>query len=265
MSAIIDFHNHVWPDKLAQKALGGNIPGMQIFGDGTASGLAAAQDRAGIQRSVCLTVANTPAQLVAANTFAGTLDRSRFIPFGTIHPDIDPEENLRLLRANNLQGVKLHPIFQGYRLDDRKLYETLAALEGEFCVVAHVGDGAGSDGSSSTSKMVADIATNFPKLSLVACHFGGYHHLEEAETALQNVSIVIDTSWPPSLATLDASTVRDLIRRHGVDRVVFASDWPTAEPRDEIAAIRALGLDDDETRMVLGENARALLGLDLGN
>ena len=261
IDAIIDFHNHVWPDKVAPKALGGNIPGMEIFGDGTVAGLAAAQDRSGVHRSVCLTVANTPAQLDAANSFAGSLDRSRFIPFGTIHPLATPDENLRHLREHNLPGVKLHPIFQGYRLDDARLYETLAALEGEFCVIAHVGDGGGGDGSACTPQMVADIATAFPRLALVACHFGGYHHLEDAKRALENVSIVLDTSWPPSLATLDATTVREIIRRHGVERVVFASDWPTADPAAEISAIRALGLDDDETRLVLGENARALLGL----
>ena len=36
---IIDAHNHVWPDKVAEKALGGNIPGMEVIGDGKVSGL----------------------------------------------------------------------------------------------------------------------------------------------------------------------------------------------------------------------------------
>jgi predicted TIM-barrel fold metal-dependent hydrolase len=258
---IIDFHNHVWPDSIAPRALGRNIPGMELFGDGTVSGLGAVQDDAGIDRSVCLAVANTPAQLASANRFAGSLDRSRFIPFGTIHPLATPEVNVRNLRENDLPGVKLHAVFQGYRLDDRSLYDTLAALEGEFCVIAHVGDGGGGDGTTCTPQMIADMARNFPRLDLVACHFGGYHHLEDAKAALTNVSIMIDTSWPPSVATLDANLVRETIRRHGVEHVVFASDWPTASPKAEIAAIRALGLDDDETAMILGGNAQALLGI----
>jgi predicted TIM-barrel fold metal-dependent hydrolase len=258
---IIDFHNHVWPDDIAPRALGGNIPGMELFGDGTAAGLSAVQDEAGIDRSVCLAVANTPAQLTSANRFAGSLDRSRFIPFGTIHPLATPEENVRHLRENKLPGVKLHAVFQGYRLDDPALYETLAALEGEFCVITHVGDGGGGDGSTCTPQMVAAIARNFPRLDLVACHFGGYHHLEDAKEALAEVSIMIDTSWPPSVAILDAKTVRETIRRHGVEHVLFASDWPTASPKAEIAAIRSLGLDDDETALILGGNAQALLAI----
>lgn len=234
---------------------------MVLFGDGTVAGLAAAQDEAGIGRSVCLTVANTPTQLTSVNKFAGSLDRSRFIPFGSIHPLVSPEENVRHLRENHLSGVKLHPIFQGFRLDDPALFETLAALEGEFCVITHVGDGGGGDGTTCTPLMVAAIAANFPRLELIACHFGGFHHLVEAKEALANVSVMIDTSWPPSLSTLDPKTVRETVRRHGVERVLFASDWPTAAPAAEIAAIRSLGLDDDETAMILGGNAQALLGI----
>ena len=258
---IVDFHNHVWPDAIAYRALGGNIPGMELFGDGTVAGLAAAQDEAGVDRSVCLTVANTPSQLASANRFAGSLDRSRFIPFGSIHPQVSPEENLAHLRENKVAGVKLHPVFQGFALDDPALFDTLAALEGEFCVITHVGDGGGGDGSTCTPQMVATIATTFPRLALVACHFGGYHFLDEANVALADIAIMIDTSWPPSVATLDPRTVRETIRRHGVERVVFASDWPTAKPSAEIAAIRSLGLDDDETALILGGNAQALLGL----
>jgi predicted TIM-barrel fold metal-dependent hydrolase len=259
---IIDFHNHVWPDTIAPKALGGNIPGMQLFGDGTVSGLAAAQDAAGIDRSVCLAVANTAAQLGPANRFVGSIDRSRFIPFGSVHPDAGPEANLAHLRDNQVQGVKLHPIFQGYRLDDPRLMETLAALEGEFCVIVHLGDGGGADGSSCTPAMAARVARTFPKLTLVACHFGGYHRLEESAAELSGLHLLFDTSWPPTLAELDPDLVRETIRRHGAEQVLFASDWPTADPAAEIAAVRSLGLGEDELALILGGNACRVLGLD---
>ena len=115
---VIDAHNHVWPDKVAEKALGGNIPDMEVFGDGKVSGLLTVKQEAGIDLSVCLAVANTAAQVESANRFIGGLDREHFIPFGTIHPDLSPEENLAHLRANDVQGVKLHPVFQKFRLDD---------------------------------------------------------------------------------------------------------------------------------------------------
>lgn len=258
---IIDAHNHVWPDKVAERALGGNIPDMDIFGDGKVSGLLRAKQDAGVDLSVCLAVANTAGQVDSANRFIGGLDRDNFIPFGTIHPDLSPKENLAHLRTNRVQGVKLHPVFQNFRLDDPKLFDVLEVLEGEFPTIIHVGAGGGGDGSTCTPGMLREIAVSFPKLEVIACHFGGYHMLEAAEENVIGLPIMLDTAWPPSLAELDPGEVRDLIRRHGVERVVFSSDWPTASPKAEVEAIRALGLDDDETAAVLGGNIARVLGL----
>jgi predicted TIM-barrel fold metal-dependent hydrolase len=258
---IIDAHNHVWPDHVAAKALGGNIPDMPLFGDGTVAGLSAAQSEAGIDYSVCLAIANTPKQLETANTFVGSLDRTKFIPFGTIHPDVSPEDNLAVLRANGMRGVKLHPVFQNFRLDDPALFDVLGALEGEFPVIAHVGEGGGGDGSTCTPAMLRKMAKAFPKLDLIACHFGGYHRQAEAAEEVLGLPVMLDTSWPPSVASLDKDAVREVIRRHGVERIVFASDWPTASPAAEVAAIRDLGLDDDETDAILGNNLARVLGL----
>src|SRR5687768_4457929 len=129
---IIDSHSHVWPDAVAKRAFSGSIPDMELYGDGTIGGLAIAQRHAGVDRSVCLAIADSPDRVEAANRFVGALDRTRFIPFGTIHPKLKPEENLASLRRHALVGVKLHPVFQGYRLDDRALWDTLDALAGEF-------------------------------------------------------------------------------------------------------------------------------------
>lgn len=258
---IIDGHNHVWPDAIARKALGGNVPGMDLFGDGTVGGLAKAKQDAGIDRSVCLAVANTPNQVERANEFVGALDRKHFIPFGTIHPGLPPDDNLASLRRHRVMGVKLHPVFQGYRLDDPELYDVLAALEGELPVIIHVGAGGGSDGSPCTPAMLRAIAASFPRLAIIACHFGGYHKLDEASQEVIGLPVHIDTSWPPSVSTVDPATVRELIRRHGPERVVFSSDWPTASPEAELRAIRGLGLDEDETSAILGGNLAGLLGL----
>lgn len=258
---IVDVHNHVWPDAVARRALSVGIPDMQLAGDGTVDGLASAQAVAGIDRSVCLAVANGPDAVGKANAFIGSLDRSRFIPFGTVHPGLPLVDNLAALRSAGVQGVKIHPVFQRLRLDAPELMPLLEALAGEFPVIVHVGAGAGSTGEAATPAMVRDWVKAVPALDLIACHFGGYHNWEDAAQVLHGLPIYLDTSWPPSVATLDRRTVRDSIRRHGVERVLFASDWPTASPAQEIEAIRSLWLDDDETALVLGGNAQRLLRL----
>lgn len=260
---VIDGHFHVWPDAIAAKALANPSPEQQRFGDGTAAGAIAAMDRAGIDRAVCLGVANTARHLESANAFVGSLDPERFIGFGTIHPDAPVADNVAILRANGVRGVKIHPLFQQFSLDDPRLWDILDALQGEFPAIVHVGEGGAKfGGDRCTPAMLRDIAARFPRLDLIACHFGGYHLLDEAEESVVGLpgSVYLDTSWPPSVATVDPARVRRVIERHGPDRVIFSSDWPMADPAAEISAIEALGLGDDDTTAILGGNLERILG-----
>lgn len=259
---IVDFHAHVWPDAVAERALSGAGLDLDRYGDGTVGGLTAAMTQAGVDRAVCLGVANSADRVEAANRFAGSLDRSRLVGFGSAHPGVAPEELVASLRRHGLRGVKVHPLFQSYGLDDPGLLKVLDALRGEFAAVVHVGAGKQAESARCTPPMFAALARQLPGLDLVACHFGGYRLLDEAQQHVVGLPVHLDTSWPPSLAGLDPAEVRELLRRHGVERVVFASDWPMADPAAEVAAVRALGLDDDETEAVLGGNATRLLGLE---
>ena len=254
-------HNHVWPDKIAARALEGSIPEMPLQGDGTVAGLYAAQDAGGIDYSVCLAVAPEPEHLERANTFVGQLDRTRLIPFGTVHPRRSVAENLASLSASHVSGVKLHPTFQKYRLDDSGLFDILEALAGSYPVIVHVGGGGGGDGSESTPEMVRDIVRALPTQTLIACHFGGYHPLDNAMRTLIGEPVYFDTSWPPSVGTLDPSVLRRIVDEHGSDRILFASDWPTASPAKEISSLRSLGLPEDDLQLILGGNAQRILTL----
>ena len=99
-----------------------------------------------------------------------------------------------------------------------------------------------------------------PDLTLIACHYGGYHRLDEAEEVVVGSRAILETSWPPTLGDLDRARLRALIARHGADRVVFGSDWPMTDPATEIAAIRALGLPAEDEAGILGDNLAAVLG-----
>ncbi|MGH2876789.1 MAG: amidohydrolase family protein [Solirubrobacteraceae bacterium] len=261
---IVDAHVHVWPDKIARRALGTPSHGIRRYGDGTVAGALGAMRRAGIDRSVCLAVADAPERLEAANRFVGSLDPEHFFGFGTVHAGRTPEENVESLRGNGLRGVKVHPLFQGYPLADPRLWDVLAALEGEFTCLFHVGpETPGGENRLATPRMVADIARAFPRLTIIAAHLGGYHVHEEAlEHVIGLPGVYLDTSWPPSIGSVDAGVVRAAIERHGADHVVFATDWPMADPRAEIAAIEALALPEEETSAILGGTLARLLGLE---
>lgn len=262
---VVDAHCHVWPDALAAKLVAARPAGMDAIGDGTVSGLLRTMDAAGIDYGCTLAIANEARHVARTNEFVGSLDRTRFVPCGTVHTGLSVEENLRHLRDNGIVGVKFHPNFQGLSLGDPAVHDLFRGLaEAGIPVLAHVGHGSEDPGASErgSTRHVAAVMDAVPDLDLVAFHFGGYHDLEgSAEATLGDRRVLVETSWPPRLADLGAERVRDLITTHGADRVVFGSDWPMADPATEIAFIRSLGLPQADEDAVLGTNLAALLGV----
>lgn len=260
---IIDAHTHVWPDRIAEIALTANpVPGLTARGDGKLSGLAGDMSRSGVDVSCCLAIANEARHVDRVNEFATSTRADNRLAFGTVHVDLSVEENLSSLRRHGITAVKVHPLFQNYALDHPRLWELFEAFGDEIAVITHVGEGGDAYRNSlSSPAMIRDIAAQFPDLRLVACHFGGYKLLDDAEELLAGADIVLETSWPPGLSTLRPERVRDLIRRHGAERVVFGSDWPMTSPGEEIRTIESLGLSDDETKLVLGGTMARILRL----
>jgi uncharacterized protein len=260
---IVDVHCHAWPDAIAERALAGRVPQLDRFGDGKVSSLRAVMARSGVDNAVILGVADQARNVDGVNRFVSAQKAAGFFGFGTVHPDLSVEENLASLRRHGVTGVKLHTLFQGFALDDPRIWELLDAFGSEIAVIAHVGSGgSGAVNEAATPRMVRDIVKAFPTLRMIACHFGGYHQLDAAEQELVGLNVYLETSWPPSVATLAPERVRAIIQRHGAERIVFGSDWPMADPHAEIEAIHRLGLSDRETAGILGDNFLRLLGAD---
>lgn len=265
---IIDAHCHVWPDHIAAKVLSTRPAGLDPDPrfDGTLQGLRQTMDDVGVDMAMCLAVANVAKTVHRTNEFIGTIDRERFIPFGTVHPELSIEENLASLRDNGIRGVKLHPLFQDVSLADPAVIELVGALSADgVAIITHAG--AGGDPAANergAPRHLRALVDRYPDLRLIACHYGGYHRLDEAEEHVVGAAVVLETSWPPTMAGLEPERVVALIRRHGADRVVFGTDWPMADPAAEIAAVRALELEPDEEAAILGGNVARLLGIDDG-
>lgn len=263
---IIDAHTHVWPDRIAEIALSSSVDKLDNLaarGDGTVSGLMEDMSTSGVDMSCCLGIANEARHVDSVNRFVSDLTSETRFGFGTVHVDLSVEDNLASLERHGVRAVKIHPLYQGFALDDPRLWSILEALGEDYAVITHVGEGGSPEANRlSSPAMIRDIARQFPGLRLMACHFGGYKILDDAEEMLAGADVVLETSWPPSLATLRPERVRDLIRKHGAERVVFGSDWPMTSPAEEIRAISGLGLSDDETKQVLGDTLARVLGID---
>ena len=262
---IIDTHCHVWPDEIAAKILANRPAGLEPLHNGTLDGLKRTMDDAGIDMAMCLGVAAVARTVEKTNEFIGSIDRTRFIPFGTVHPELSNEVNLASLSNNGIRGVKLHPLFQELSFADLRVIDLVRALADDgVVVITHAGSGGDeTQNSRGAPSVLRAMIDEVPNLKLIACHFGGYHRLDEAERVMIESRAYLETSWPPRLSDLDIARVRSIITRHGVDRVVFGSDWPMADPKSEISAVRSLGLSADEEAQILGRNAANLLGVNL--
>ena len=121
---IIDFHTHIFPDKIAVKTIEHleKVGGVKAATDGTLKGLLTSMEQCGVDLSVILPVATKPTQFENIQSFAKSVNEQyagRLISFGGIHPDCeDYKKELDTIKAMGLIGIKLHPDYQGVMIDD---------------------------------------------------------------------------------------------------------------------------------------------------
>ena len=269
--SMIDTHTHIFPDKIAPKIVenmradsGNQIP---LSGDFTLKGLKAYMARCGIEAVFTFCVAERPKAVPPANDFLISItDHRTVFGFGTILPDVvDPVAEVRRIRERGLRGIKFHSLFQPIGAGDENLfsiYEEMARTG--MIAYFHVGKDPNhpSHPARTNPQDVAHLKERFPALKIVAAHFGGLFMLEEARKWVIGKDIYIDTCWGPNIQGLEAKEVIDLIRSHGSEKVLFATDYPsTLDPGPQIEWWKALPLKKEERDLIFRGNARRLMGL----
>lgn len=252
---ICDAHAHIFPDKIAQKAVSsiGDFYHLPMdFTVGNSQALIKSGEKIGVTHYLVCSTATSASQVVSINNFI--IDECQkhpeFVGFGTMHPDFDDikGEIDRCIKAG-LKGIKIHPDFQQFYIDEDKAFRIYEAAEGRLPVLVHMGD---SRFDYSRPKRLENVVKNHPRLKAVAAHLGGYERWEEAMTCLYYDNIRFDSC--SSLEFISADFARDLIYGFGVDKIFFGTDFPMWNHTDELGRFMRLGLSDDENRKILGEN-----------
>ena len=258
----IDFHCHVYPAKIAQKAAyaTGAFYGEGVSGEGTLEDLLATSAQSGTDFFVIQSVATTPHQVHSINRFVSDLAKEnpgRTLGFGAMHPesediDADFDEMLEL----GLKGVKIHPDIQKFALDDKRCDRIYARCqEAEIPILIHTGD---SRYDFSNPNRVIPVLKAFPKLKVVGAHFGGWSVFEEASRALCDFeNIYIDCS--STMQFISDELAMEIMDRYGIEKVLYGTDYPMWSLAKEIAHFMALPLTDEQRLAILSENARKLL------
>lgn len=260
----IDVHTHVFHPKIARKAIAhlNAHYGVRCAGDGTLAGLLECERRVPVDRCVILCAATTPEQVMPSNRFAMRLqaEDERVIAFGTLHPGFaDWERELERLKRAGIRGIKLHPDFQGFRLDDARLLPIFEAMQGEFILTVHVGDALPPEENPSCPYKLASILRAFPSLTVIGAHLGGFRMWEHAQRVLgggRYANLWLDTSSVAPI--LQGPDLTALVRAFPEERLLFGSDWPLWDPVEEVARLRFQpGLGDAFVERVL-RNGEAL-------
>lgn len=254
----------------------GDVPGVQGHTDGTLSGLRASMAQAGVDKSVILPVNTRKGQFDTITRFAKQINDTYddLISFGGIHPDDDDiEEKLDLLKESGFKGIKIHPDYTETFIDDERYIRIVTqAQKRGLIVITH----AGKDPAYGVIHCPPDkgrrmldrvhAAAGFRKPFFVFAHLGGNRLLADVEKHLvgQNCYIDISCSFSDLGNFSDASDedVVRVIKRHGADKILFATDSPWNDQKAYIDRVQKLdGLTDNEKELIFGKNAAALLGL----
>jgi predicted TIM-barrel fold metal-dependent hydrolase len=255
---IIDAHVHVFPDKIAEKAVDaiGKYYNIKMDGIGTVKDLLFNGPKAGISKFVIHSTATRVEQVVAINNFIGKTKKSSqcFIGLGTLHPDLeDIDSEVNRIISMGLKGIKLHPEFQGFAIDDDNMMPIYQALEGKLPVLIHMGD---EVKTSSSPKRLAKVLEMFPKLTFIAAHMGGYRMWDESIKYLVGKNVYFDTS--STLFMLEKDKFTRILRTHGVEKVLFGTDYPMWSQQEELERFFAIDLTEEERELILWKNASQL-------
>ena len=256
---IIDFHAHIYPEKIADKATQatGDFYNISPACTGTAESLISEGRKAGISRFVILPVATKPEQVRSINRFI--LDEvsahNEFYGFATLHPSCENIiDEVSFILSSGFKGIKLHPDTQCFNTDDRRLFEVFDAVQGKLPLLVHCGD---KRYDYSHPRRLRNVIDSFPHLQVIAAHLGGWSLFDEGFELLRSTECFLDIS--STMMFLPSEQVRRYIRGYGADRILFGTDFPLWSPEQEVRSFRMLNLSSDEYESIAYKNALKIL------
>ncbi len=266
---VVDFHTHIFPEKIAAKTVA-YLEGkahIKAFCDGTEEGLVKSMEAAGVDVSVVLPVVTKPEQFRTINNFAAHLNekyrnrQTRLWSFGGIHPDSpDYKGELRMVKELGLLGIKLHPDYQDTRFDDIRYMRILDyASELGLVSVVHAGVDVGfPDNVRCTPRQIRKVVDEVAPENLVLAHYGGFDMWEDVQELLAGKDVYLDTSF--TVGYIKDEVFLGILKKHGAERILFATDSPWSGQKESLEHIRGLVKDNNDLNKILGQNAGKLIG-----
>ncbi len=263
----VDFHTHSFPDKIAEKTISflENKGKVKAYHNGTRQGLVELTQKYMIDYSVVLPVATSVKQVESINRLSAELNgKDGLIYFAAIHPDCENvEEILDNVKNANIKGIKLHPDYQGVYFNDKRYIKIMEqAAKRDLLIVTHAGIDIGyRDDVHCTPDMVLEVLDELSGLidnKLILAHMGACDQPDEVLEKLVGKAVYMDTAF-----VLDRYTEKclEIIKKHGADKILFATDSPWADQGKFLDIIDKIDLSKEEKDKILYVNAFNLLNI----
>jgi len=263
---IIDFHTHCFPDAIARRAVDGlsKTGGITPNTDGTLGDLKSLMASQNVSYFVVNNISSDARRQKNVNDFAISSDGGACVSFGSVHPFAEnAEEELARLKEAGIAGIKFHPYFQDFFVDDERafpVYEKAAELG--FIILFHAGcDISFEDTERAAPERFAKVLDRLEsagiEADIVLAHWGGSMMTERVIGSLCGRNVYFDTSF--GAGNITEEQARRVVKLHGADRILFGSDCPWHTPLQEKNFIDSLGLGKDAGNKIYYENAASLL------
>lgn len=270
---IIDVHSHNFPPQIAERALSALVARtgdkLQPSADGTLENQLDHMELAGVDRAIMCPVATKPSQHeIILRTAVGIRDgelgdraKRMIIPFASLYPsDPDATKHLEEIAMAGIRGIKIHPYYQGFSLDDPKVWPVFKVAASLGLVVqCHCGYDIGYPGryDACGPKEIAVFLKNVPGIKFIAAHLGGCSGFEPHST-----DEIIDLGCWADTSALTQNWSRDeemrLCQSWPIERLLFGTDFPWVSYQESLRWLKSMRNEKDLPR-ILGENARELL------
>ncbi len=265
---IIDFHTHIFPDKIAAQTIEllSEKGGVPPFSDGSVKGLLCEMKKSGTDISVTLPVLTNPSQFDSVNRFASEVNMAfegKLISFAGIHPKCENiDQKMKFIKESGFLGVKLHPDYQQTFINDDGYVRILeCAKEYDLIVVTHSGVDAAYKGLpvKCTPKLALEVIRKVKHSKFVLAHYGANEMFSEVIETLCGEDVYFDTAY--ILRFISEDTFKEILRKHGEDKILFATDSPWSDIKNDVNIIKSFGLNKNTENKLFCENARKLLGI----
>jgi len=260
---VIDIHTHAWPEKVSQKARE-NLESsfrVKLVGEPTLDTLLKFMDKNAIDVSVICAVAIKPEQVKSINDWLFSIRSKRIKVFCALHPDYPLwKDELERIKDKG-DGIKFQPEFQNFYIDEERVYPVYSMIEKlKIPILFHCGEElSGTQLVRSSPFRLIKVREAFPKLKIIAGHFGGFRLWDEVKKYLLGKDIYLDTSF--FFDYLPKEEVKSLLLSHRQDRLVFGSDFPLIDQKKDLDFLKKLELPPALKERILFLNAKEILGL----